>query len=158
MDTVKTMIFSACVIGVVSTMLEIASPEGTMKKQLDLVLGLVLVMTVITPFMDNSFKFRLSDYTASYDKHICDDIKQYENSVVLENAKSELTTYFRSKLTSGGIKCGDINIYLEINEYNQIEITKIQVTSNKQDQQRIKELIHSELPQTEVSFIAGDSS
>ena len=56
MDTVKTIIYSACVVGVVSTMIEIASPEGTMKKQLDLVIGLVLVMVVITPFMNKDMK------------------------------------------------------------------------------------------------------
>ena len=65
MDTVKTIIYSACVVGVVSTMIEIASSEGTMKKQLDLVIGLVLVMVVITPFMNKDFRFRLNDYSAA---------------------------------------------------------------------------------------------
>lgn len=158
MDTVKTIIFSACVIGVVSTMIEIASPEGTMKKQLDLVIGLVLVMTVITPFMDKDFRFRLNDYTVSYDKQVYDDIKGYEKAMVLESAKTELSDYLRKKLTAVGINCGEIIITLDVNEYNQIEITKVQISSKEQDSEKIKETIHSELPKTEVSVIAGDSS
>lgn len=158
MDTVRTIIYSACVVGVVSTMIEIASPEGSLKKQLDLVIGLVLIMVVITPFMDSSFKFTLSDYTASYDKKIYQDIKDYEHAVVFENAQRELTDYFRSKLSSSGINCSDIIITMQLNEYNQIEITKVQVSSDEQNTQRITELINSELPQTEVIIIAGDSS
>lgn len=158
MDTVKTIIYSACVIGVVSTMIEIASPEGSLKKQLDLVIGLVLVMVVITPFMDSDFKFRLSDYTASYDQKIYNDIKSYENAVVFENARNELSDYFQNKLSSSGINCRDIIITMQLNEYNQIEITKVQVSSEEQNTQKITELIKSELPQTEVMVVAGDSS
>ena len=158
MDTVKTIIYSACIVGVVSSMIEIASPEGTMKKQLDLILGLVLVMVVITPFMSSDFKFRLNDYTVSYDKKIYDDIKAYENSLVFENARKELSDYFQKKLADNGIDCKDVIITLELDEYNQIEITKVQVGSEEKYKSRITELIKSELPQTEISVIEGESN
>lgn len=158
MDTVKTIIYSACIVGVVSSMIEIASPEGTMKKQLDLILGLVLVMVVITPFMSSDFKFRLNDYTVSYDKKIYDDIKAYENSLVFENARKELSDYFQKKLADNGIDCKDVIITLELDEYNQIEITKVQVHSTQQDKQKINELILSELPKTQVEVIEGETS
>ena len=158
MDTVKTIIYSACIVGVVSSMIEIASPEGTMKKQLDLILGLVLVMVVITPFMNSDFKFRLNDYTVSYDKKIYDDIKAYENNLVFENARKELSDYFQKKLADNGIDCKDVIITLELDEYNQIEITKVQVHSTKQDKQKINKLILSELPKTQVEVIEGETS
>ena len=158
MDTEKTIIYSACIVGVVSSMIEIASPEGTMKKQLDLILGLVLVMVVITPFMSSDFKFRLNDYTVNYDKKIYDDIKAYENSLVFENARKELSEYFQKKLADNGIDCKDVIITLELDEYNQIEITKVQVHSTKQDKQKINKLILSELPKTQVEIIEGETS
>lgn len=158
MDTVKTIIYSACIVGVVSSMIEIASPEGTMKKQLDLILGLVLVMVVITPFMSSDFKFRLNDYTVSYDKKIYDDIKAYENSLVFENARKELSDYFQKKLADNGIDCKNVIITLELDEYNQIEITKVQVYSTQQDKQEINKLILSELPKTQVEVIEGETS
>ena len=158
MDTVKTIIYSACIVGVVSSMIEIASPEGTMKKQLDLILGLVLVMVVITPFMSSDFKFRLNDYTVSYDKKIYDDIKAYENSLVFENTRKELSDYFQKKLADNGIDCKDVIITLELDEYNQIEITKVQVYSTQKDKQEINKLILSELPKTQVEVIEGETS
>ena len=158
MDTVKTIIYSACIVGVVSSMIEIASPEGTMKKQLELILGLVLVMVVITPFMNSDFKFRLNDYTVSYDKKIYEDIKKYENDLVVDNARNELSGYFQKKLKENGIECKDVIITLDLDEYNQIEITKVQVKSTTQDKQKIKELILSELPRTQVEVIEGETS
>ena len=158
MDTVKTIIYSACIVGVVSSMIEIASPEGTMKKQLELILGLVLVMVVITPFMNSDFKFRLNDYTVSYDKKIYEDIKKYENDLVVDNARNELSGYFQKKLNENGIECKDVIITLDLDEYNQIEITKVQVKSTTQDKQKIKELILSELPRTQVEVIEGETS
>ena len=158
MDTVKTIIYSACIVGVVSSMIEIASPEGTMKKQLDLILGLVLVMVVITPFMSSDFKFRINDYTVSYDKKIYDDIKAYENSLVFENARKELSEYFQKKLADNGVDCKDVIITLELDEYNQIEITKVQVYSTQKDKQEINKLILSELPKTQVEVIEGETS
>ena len=157
MDTVKTIIYSACIVGVVSSMIEIASPEGTMKKQLELILGLVLVMVVITPFMNSDFKFRLNDYTVSYDKKIYEDIKKYENDLVVDNARKELSGYFQKKLNENGIECKDVIITLDLDEYNQIEITKVQVKSTTQDKQKIKELILSELPRTQVEVIEGET-
>ena len=41
METISKVIYSACVIGVVSTFIEIASPQGSVKKQLDLIVGIV---------------------------------------------------------------------------------------------------------------------
>ena len=39
MNTVKAVIFIACIIGVITSMTDIATPEGTLKKQLRSVLA-----------------------------------------------------------------------------------------------------------------------
>lgn len=158
MDTVKTIIYSACIIGVISTMIDIASPEGSLKKQTDIIIGLVLVMVVITPLMDSDFKFRVKDFTGSWDKQVYRDMKDYENEVVLESADKELTAYFEHKFRENGIKFDKVIITLRVNEYNQIEITKVQVGSEEKYKSRITELIKSELPHTEISVIEGESN
>ncbi len=42
MNTVKSVIFIACIIGVITSMTDIATPEGTLKKQLRSVLAVIL--------------------------------------------------------------------------------------------------------------------
>ena len=69
-----------------------------------------------------------------------------------------LIIYLRKKLNAEGINCGEIIITLDIDEYNQIEITKVQVHSTKQDKQKINKLILSELPKTQVEVIEGETS
>ena len=76
---------------------------------------------------------------------------------MIDSAKAELSDYLRKKLNAKGINCGEIIITLDIDEYNQIGITKVQVSSN-QSPDKIKSIIQAELPKTQVSVTAGDSS
>ena len=46
MNTVKSVIFIACIIGVITSMTDIATPEGTLKKQLRSVLAVILLLAV----------------------------------------------------------------------------------------------------------------
>ena len=158
METISKVIYSACVIGVVSTFIEIASPQGSVKKQLDLIVGIVLVLVVITPFMNKEFKIRLSDYTYVQDSKIYGELNEFSTQTVLNEARSKVSDYFRQKLNEDGIKYDDIIIKLELNEYNQIEIKRVTVKAQSGNEKRITQLVKKELPQTEVTVTAGDSS
>ena len=158
METISTVIYSACVIGVVSTFIEIASPQGSVKKQLDLIVGIVLVLVVITPFMNKEFKIRLSDYTYVQDSKIYGELNEFSTQTVLNEARSKVSDYFRQKFNEDGIKYDDIIIKLELNEYNQIEIKRVTVKAQSGNEKRIAQLVKKELPQTEVTVTAGDSS
>lgn len=157
MDIVRTIIYSACIIGVISTFIEISSPEGSMKKQLELILGIVLMLVVITPFMNSEFRIRLSDYACEYDKKLSSSISSYQSQTVLKEAEKAVNDYFTRKLRDNGIETKDIIITLELNEYNQIEIRRVQVKADSADADKIKKLINGELAQTEVIVTAGDS-
>ena len=158
MEILKTVIYSACVIGIVSTFVDIAAPQGSMKKQLDLIIGIILVLVVITPFMNKEFKIRLSEYTYDYDKKIYGDIIKYTEQTVLDEASSRVSDHFRKKLSDNGIKCDNIIITPELDEYNRIEIKKVQISTQQGDSTIITKLIKEDLPQTEVVVTAGDSS
>lgn len=158
MDIVRTIIYSACVIGVISTFVEMSAPEGSMKKQLELILGIVLMLAVITPFMKSDFRIRLSDYACEYDKKLSASISTYETQTVLNEASRAVKEYITGKLRDNGIETEDIIITLELDEYNQIEIRKVQVKTQSLEANKISELIHSELAKTEVIVTAGESS
>jgi hypothetical protein len=158
METISKVIYSACVIGVVSTFIEIASPQGSVKKQLDLIVGIVLVLVVITPFMNKEFKIRLSDYTYVQDSKIYGELNEFSTQTVLNEARSKVSDYFRQKFNEDGIKYDDIIIKLELNEYNQIEIKRVTVKAQSGNEKRIAQIVKKELPQTEVTVTAGDSS
>ena len=96
MNTVKAMIFIACIIGVITSMTDIATPEGTLKKQLRSVLAVILLLAVITPVMGHGFKVTLSDYTELADLpenvrvDITTDINEY-NEIEITAVRVYLT-------------------------------------------------------------------
>lgn len=157
MDFFSTIIYSACVIGVISSIIDMTSPEGNLKKHLDLVIGLILLITVITPFFSKNFKFNLStDFKIPKKNIIYTQIKDSEKTILIEQAEKETANYFKNKFNDVKIEYNDIVIKCCLNEYNQIEITSVSVYTNHNDS-RIKDLIKSELKKTDIKVIVGDT-
>ena len=125
MNTVKAVIFIACIIGVITSMTDIATPEGTLKKQLRSVLA------VITPVMGHGFKVTLSDYTELSDLPEFDSVSTATELYYLSESESRLEEYFLDKLNKNGIENVRVDITTDINEYNEIEITTVRVYLTK---------------------------
>ena len=135
MNTVKAVIFIACIIGVITSMTDIATPEGTLKKQLRSVLAVIFLLAVITPVMGHGFKVTLSDYTELADLPEFDSVSTATKLYYLSESESRLEEYFLDKL----------------NEYNEIEITAVRVYLTKtSDRELVEKLIAEDLPDTQV--------
>lgn len=145
MNTVKAVIFIACIIGVITSMTDIATPEGTLKKQLRSVLA------VITPVMGHGFKVTLSDYTELADLPEFDSVSTATKLYYLSESESRLEEYFLDKLNKNGIENVRVDITTDINEYNEIEITAVRVYLTKtSDRELVEKLIAEDLPDTQV--------
>lgn len=151
MNTVKAVIFTACIIGVITSLTDIAAPEGTLKKQLRSVLAVILLLAVITPVMGHGFKVTLSDYTELSDLPEFDGVSTAAELYYLSESESRLEEYFRDKLNKNGIENVRVDITTDINEYNEIEITKVRAyPMQTSDRELIKKLISEDLPEAEV--------
>ena len=104
MNTVKAVIFIACIIGVITSMTDIATPEGTLKKQLRSVLAVIFLLAVITPVMGHGFKVTLSDYTELADLPEFDSVSTATKLYYLSESESRLEEYFLDKLNKNGIE------------------------------------------------------
>ena len=139
MNIVKSVIFIACIIGVITSMTDIVTPEGTLKKQLRSVLAVILLLAVITPVMGHGFKVTLSDYTELADLPEFDSVS------------TATKLYFLDKLNKNGIENVRVDITTDINEYNEIEITAVRVYLTKtSDRGLVEKLIAEDLPDTQV--------
>lgn len=151
MDTIKAVIFTACIVGVITSLTDIAAPDGSLKKQLRSVLAVILVLAVITPIMGQGFKVTLSDYTELSDLPEFDNISTVTELYYLSESESRLEEYFRDKLNKNGIENVRVDITTDINEYNEIEITKVRAYPiQTSDRELIKKLISEDLPEAEV--------
>lgn len=151
MNTVKAVIFIACIIGVITSMTDISTPEGTLKKQLRSVLAVILLLAVITPVMGRGFKVTLSDYTELADLPEFDSVSTVTKLYYLSESESRLEEYFLDKLNKNGIENVRVDITTDINEYNEIEITAVRVYLTKtSDRGLVEKLIAEDLPDTQV--------
>ena len=157
METLKTVIYAACIVGIISTMIDIASPEGSMKKQLDVIVGMILIMAVAAPFMGSNFTIRFSETSLSSDSKVVSELKDYEKKAILQDAENKVSEYFKSKMNNNGIGVDDIVIKTELNEYNQIEIKSVTVITSS-DGKQIEDIIKSELPEARIIITAGDNN
>ena len=157
MGTIKTVVCAVCVIGVVSAMIDIVSPEGNLKKHLEMVVGIILLLTIIYPFTGKGFKISLSqEINTNNDSTMYNEIMEYESKAVLEKTNEEMSAYLKNKLNSAGIPFKDVVIKSSKDEYNQIVIQSVTIYADKEDE-RIEKIIASELKDTKISIIAGDT-
>ena len=137
-------------MGIITTFVDITAPEGSLKKQLNVILGVVLVLVVITPFLGGDFQISLSDYSYSSDFEAV-DLSGYTTEAVIASANEKVEEYFSEKLNKNNIGA-ELNIYSEINEYNEIEITRIDITvENSSDEDQVRKLVREDLSETEIN-------
>ena len=138
MNTVKAVIFIACIIGVITSMTDIATPEGTLKKQLRSVLAVIFLLAVITPVMGHGFKVTLSDYTELADLPEFDSVSTATKLYYLSESESRLEEYFLDKLNKNGI------------ENVRVDITVRVYLTKTSDRELVEKLIAEDLPDTQV--------
>lgn len=153
MDVLKTVILISCVMGVVTTLADISLPEGTMKKQINAVMGIILILTAATPFMGKGFTLSLKSYGELSDTCEFGDISEAAQMMYLNEAETKLEEYFMNKLNTNGIEDVRIAITADTDECNRIEIKAVNViAADNSDYERAAGLIREDLPETELTF------
>lgn len=160
MDILKTAIFTACIIGIVSTLTDMATPNGRLKKQLSIILTMVLILGIFTPFVSGGFKLDLSGAdlpdTDEYERY-SEDFQDMYLTQSEENIKKALAGLLKNE----GITADKIDIVSAIDEYNSLEIKKVRVyisDSTKATKDRIEKILSDNLPDTAVEFVKEESS
>ncbi len=135
MSGLTQTVFGICAALVFMGAVQIISPQKSMKKSVNFILGIVFVLSLITPALglkgaSLDFKLpeagdentnRLSDYTAEY--------------------------LVREMLDSAGIKYENLSVTTDILEDNRISITKVTLTSANTKEQitdALKEIVEKD--------------
>ena len=160
MDTIKASIFVACILGIVSTFFTSISPKGGIKKYFSILISAVTLITVILPYTDNSFKITLNENKfESLSSYSYKTIENRTDEIILQKSSEKVEDYFYNRLKRNNISFKDINIKIELNEYNEIEIKKIILTGlSESDKDEAQKIIKDDLPETDVIFLTEDYS
>lgn len=120
MSKLLQMIFGICATLVLIGAVQIISPQKTMKKGINYILGVVFVLTLMVPVMT------IKDTNLSY------EIKT-DGEVGLNNEFNEYTARYiiATLLKNKQIDYKNISVITDISEDNRISITKVTVYSNE---------------------------
>ena len=157
LETFKTAILTASIVGIVSTFADFAAPSESMKKQLKMIIALVLILALFTPFIGTEFRISIDGIDALSDDSSYEQLNEDFTDYYLNLTNSNIEQSLISQLKAEKIYADKIRIYSEADEYNSIEITKAEVYAenlSENTKEKIIDLIGAALPDAEIVFVS----
>ena len=157
LETFKTAILTASIVGIVSTFADFAAPSESMKKQLEMIITLVLILALFTPFIGTEFRISIDGIDALSDDSSYEQLNEDFTDYYLNLTNSNIEQSLISQLKAEKIYADKIRIYSEADEYNSIEITKAEVYAenlSENTKEKIIDLIGAALPDAEIVFVS----
>ena len=159
MSELRTAILTACFMGIVSTVTDIATHDDSMKKQLMSILGMISILAVISPFTPDGFTLSLGDtdfdeILSSDTQYIAEDI----SSIFLDSAKAKYDEYFIDILNKNDIKAAEVSTKLKLNENNELEIVSVDVSVNDLTvSDDIRTLLSQDIGETRINIMEAEN-
>lgn len=159
MDAVKTAIFTACIMGIISMLADIAAPEGSSKNQLNIMLGIITLLAVMTPFTDSGFRLSLDEFSLDGQSAYYDRQLEYSaDNAIIDSACTRYEEYFIEKLNSNDIEVNAIDFQMSIND-DEISADKAVIyLADISQQDAADSLIKEDLPQLETEYISEEQN
>lgn len=157
LETFKTAILTASIVGIVSTFADFAAPSESMKKQLKMIITLVLILALFTPFIGTEFRISIDGIDALSDDSSYEQLNEDFTDYYLNLTNSNIEQSLISQLEAEKIYADKIRIYSKADEYNSIEITKAEVYAenlSENTKEKIIDLIGAALPDAEIVFVS----
>ena len=159
MQTLKSVIFIACAVGIVSSAVRLAAPAGGISKNLNMVIGAVMLLAVVSPFMDSRFELSLPKPDEAADAGIPSSMTELSKQYYLSSAENSVEKYLREKLRSAGYESAYTDIKAELDEYNYIVISSVTLyNAPKGSEQALTELVREDIPDCETTIYNGADS
>lgn len=123
METIKSIILSACFISIISAALGMAAPDGKCEGQLKLILGAVLIITAATGIMQGDFSdiAEISAGSAEVSEMTVAGAEDYYISAAEKNLDRTLENY----LKENGISDAEVSSVIDISENGSIYINEV---------------------------------
>lgn len=147
MQTLRSVILLSCLMGVVSTMINISLPQNSMKKQLLMIMGMITVLSVVTALTGEDMQLSLKEI----DLTELPEISFEADNVMLLTAEEKYEEYFMEKLNKNGISTEAVYVSLAFNENEEIFAQSVRaVIKDIETAERAAELIKEDLPECAV--------
>lgn len=123
METIKSIILSACFISIISAALGMAVPDGKCEGQLKLILGAIFIITAASGLMKGDFSdlTEISAGSADIAENTAAGADEYFISAAEANLDRTLENYLKEKGVSGA----EVSSVIDISENGSIYINEV---------------------------------
>lgn len=123
METIKSIILSACFISIISAALGMAVPDGKCEGQLKLILGAIFIVTAATGIMKGDFS-ELSEISAG-SVAVTESTAASADDYFIAAAEKNLNRTLENYLKEKGILGAEVSSRIDISENGSIYINEV---------------------------------
>ncbi|NMB29898.1 MAG: hypothetical protein GX988_00435 [Clostridiales bacterium] len=146
MDTFKELITTLCLAGIGLAIYKMMIPSGTYEKQIRVLVSLVFILGIISPFARGEISFPVSATGELVESVEYARIEEQANSYLKSHFTMNLETSLVKSLEEKGIEVDKILVNVDISKEYSISINEVRVLiSNKADTGAVKAAIKKEV-------------
>lgn len=161
MNILKTAIFAACIVGVVSCFADICAPGSGVKKQLRIIVTMVMILGIFAPFLGGGFKLDFKNYDDLTQTEEYKNLNEDFNSMYLNMTSDKISEAIEQIIRQQGISIEKAVIESQLDEYNSLETKKVNIIAHglsEADKDLIIKTVSENLPDAQVEFSEEDDS
>ncbi len=141
MKDIGTVAAVICVCSVAVSLISTISPQGNMRKVVNLVIGAFMLCCMIFPIKTAVSGFKLNIDAAPLSDNLQDTAAEAYNNAVLTETKNSLESSMNAYLAQNGIKTGGVAVDLEVNEKGGIYISYTGIYISIKDSEKSDEIV-----------------
>jgi stage III sporulation protein AF len=116
-DFIRTWIIDIVIMFIFISIIELVLPNGNMKKYINMIVGLLIIFTIINPFI-KLFNIDLNLDKAVFNQISQQDIAINENKEFLLNQEKQVAMLYEEKIRREIIELVEVNTTFKISEMN----------------------------------------
>ena len=154
MEEFKNAIRVICIVSAAVCIIENLVSGTKLRNQIKLILNLILIMTIISPFIGGGFSFDLPDFN-KYDNTDFTYSQEVYNEELIRQASENVSAVLFEQITAAGINCEKIETDVNIFDDGSIFISKVII--NADDFDSAATIVRSSIGSNETEVINGNS-
>lgn len=157
MELIKSVTAAFCFVGLAATIFDYISPSESFRLNIKQILALILIISMLTPFIDSGLKLRIPKLNEITDLKEYNELSESVNKSYENILKKTLEDKVLEKLKTIDENIKKVVIQASVYEYNSLEVEKTEVyiaakEISEETKEKINEEIKNNIGESKVEF------
>lgn len=157
MELIKSVTAAFCFVGLAATIFDYISPSESFRLNIKQILALILIISMLTPFIGSGLKLRIPKLNEITDLKEYNELSESVNKSYENILKKTLEDKVLEKLKTIDENIKKVVIQASVYEYNSLEVEKTEVyiaakEISEETKEKINEEIKNNIGESKVEF------